>query len=56
MARSLPELRIDRLEQLQRLWMPGPAQVENELLERLKRLGQDRAYGESPDGLHVARH
>ncbi len=47
-----PQLGIDRLEEIQRLRVPRPAKVEDELPERVKLLGELRADGEASKGSH----
>ena len=43
-----PQLGIDRLEQVQRLGMPRPAQVLDELDELVQLRGQSGAHGQAP--------
>lgn len=45
--------RVDGLEELTGLVVPGPAQVAREVAERLKGVGEDGTHGESTNGLHV---
>lgn len=51
--RRPPDLRVDGLEELTGLGVPGPAQVAGEVAERLKGIGEDGTHGESTNGLHV---
>ncbi len=46
-AGAAPQLRVDSLENVLRLGVPGPAQVVHQGAETGQRLGQDRADGES---------
>ena len=49
-----PRGRADRLEQLERRVVPGPAQVRRKLIQRCKRLRQNGANSKPPDCLHRA--
>ena len=50
---GLPAARVDGLEQLAGLGVPGPAQIACEVAERSERFGEDGADGEPTDCLHV---
>ena len=52
-AGALPDLRIDRAEQLARLRMPGPAQVERQLTEGSEGFGQDGTDRKTSNCLHL---
>lgn len=47
-----PDLRVHGPEEVPGLGVPGPAQVEGQLVQRLELFGQDGADGESADCLH----
>ena len=51
-ADAIPQLRVDRAEDIARLRVPGPPQVVGELLERLELGGHDGADSESANRLH----
>lgn len=52
LARRGPHVRVHGPEEVPGLGVPGPAQVESQLVQRLELFGQDGADGESADCLH----
>ena len=52
-AGALPGVRVNGREDISRLGMPGPAQVEHQAAQRGQLLGQHRVDRESADGSHV---
>ena len=54
-AAALPERRIERLEEIPRLGVPGPAEVPHQLGEGRQRLGKSCSDGESTECAHRAR-
>src|SRR5690606_2393853 len=52
-ADGLPQGGVHGAEQVERLVVPGPAQVEDELLKLPQRLGKDGADRETSDCLHT---
>ncbi len=54
LAAGVPQLGVDGREQVAGRGVPGPAQVDGELLERGEVLGQDGADGESSNRSHGA--
>ena len=51
-VRGLPEIGVHRPEDVLRLGVPRPAQVDREIGQRGQRLGEDRTDGESTDCSH----
>ena len=49
---GVPDLGVDRPEQVLGVGVPAPAQVAGQLAQRLQHLGQDRADGEPSDCTH----
>ena len=55
LADALPSVRIDRGEQVQRLGMPRPAQIQHQPAQWHERLGQKRPDSEAADSSHGER-
>ena len=54
-AAALPQRRVQRLEEVPRLRVPGPAEVPHQLGEGRQRLGKSGSDGESTECAHRAR-
>ena len=54
-ARPLAARRVERGEQLPGAGMPGPAQIQHQVVQRGQRLGQRGPDGEGADGSHAER-
>src|SRR5690348_6565340 len=54
-AGLLPAGRVERGEQVPRLGVPGPAEVQHEIAQRSERLGQRGPDREGADGSHAER-
>ncbi|GAB3928261.1 hypothetical protein GCM10011575_11900 [Microlunatus endophyticus] len=54
MAGLCPQLWVDTVEDLARLGMPNPAEIEHQVRKAVQRLRQDGADSESSNGAHDA--